>query len=80
MSDWIFTIAWVGIILYFVVWETIALIRKKRGDTLSEHVWDWFCLRGKKHNKSSWCVTRRVLFIAFWAWLTLHFVTGGSYL
>ena len=80
MPDWVFGVLWLGIILYFVVVETIALVRKKRGDTLSEHVWDWFCLKGKKDGKSAWCIVRRVLFFGFWLWLTVHFLSGGAWL
>jgi len=80
MPDWVFTVLWVGIILYFVIVEGIALVRKRRGDTLSEHVWDWFCLRGKKEGKSGWCIVRRILFFAFWIWLTVHFLSGGAWL
>ena len=80
MPDWVFGVLWLGIILYFVVVETIALVRKKRGDTLSEHVWDWFCLKGKKDGKSAWCIIRRVLFFGFWLWLTVHFLSGGAWL
>lgn len=80
MNDTIFTIAWVGIVLYFIVWEAIALWRKRRGDTLSEHVWEWFCLKGKKDGKSPWCIIRRILFFGFWIWLTVHFLSGGAWL
>lgn len=80
MNDTLFTIAWVTVVLWFIVWETIALVRKRKGDTLSEHVWDWFCLRGSKAGKSGWCIIRRVLFFGFWIWLTVHFLTGGAWL
>lgn len=79
-SDTIFTIAWVSVLVWFIVWETWALIRRRRGDTLSEHVWDWFCLRGKKQGKSAWCIIRRVAFYSFWIWLTVHFLSGGAIL
>jgi hypothetical protein len=75
-----FTAAWVIWLVAFVAIEAWALVRKKRGDTLSEHTWDWFCLKGSKGGKSTWCVVRRVTFVAFWAWLTIHFVTGGAWL
>ena len=80
MSDWLFTLAWVAVLVWFVVWEGAALVRKRRGDTLSEHVWDWFCLRGAKQGKSRWCVLRRVAFFGFWIWLTVHFLTGGAWM
>ena len=80
MPDVFFTIAWIGFGVYFLVFEIPALIRKRRGDTLSEHVWDWFCLRGKKDGKSAWCIIRRIFFYAFWVWLTVHFLSGGAIL
>ena len=80
MPDWVFTLLWVGIIVYFVIVEGVALVRKKRGDTLSEHVWDWFCLKGEKDGKSAWCIVRRVLFFGFCIWLTVHFLSGGAWL
>lgn len=80
MPDWVFTLLWVGIVIYFVIVEGVALVRKKRGDTLSEHVWDWFCLKGEKDGKSAWCIVRRVLFFGFWIWLTVHFLSGGAWL
>jgi len=78
MPDWIFTAAWVFILVWFLVWEGIAIVRKRRGDTLSEHVWTWFNLRGSKDKLKPWQAVLRVAFIMFWAWLTLHFVFGGS--
>lgn len=76
----LFTLAWIGILIWFIVWEVLAIVRKDRGDTLSEHVWSWFCLRGAKKNKSRWCIVRRVAFFGFWTWLTVHFLTGGAWL
>lgn len=75
-----FTALWAGWLALFIVIEAWALIRRKRDDTLSENVWDWFCLRGSKTGKTPWCIIRRILFIGFWAWLSIHFVTGGSWL
>lgn len=80
MSDAFFTVAWIGIIVYFLVFETWALLRKKRGDTLSEKTWDWFCLKGGKAGKGRWCMVRRVLFFGFWVWLSIHFLTGGAWM
>ena len=80
MPDWIFTAAWIFVIVWFFFWEIPAIIRKERGDTLSEHVWSWFCLKGKKDGKSAWCIIRRVFFFGFWIWLTVHFLSGGAWL
>ena len=80
MPDWVFTAAWVAMGAWFVVWETIALVRRRRGDTLSEHVWSWFSLRGNKNRLKPWQAALRFAFLAFWAWLTIHFLSGGSWL
>lgn len=53
MSIW-FTIGWIIIIVAALALETAALLRKKRGDTFSEHAWAllrkspviWFTLLG----------------------------------
>jgi len=74
----IFTIVWVTWLLVFLGIEAVALIRKERGDTLSEHVWLWFNLR--KSGKTTWQKVRRYGFLAFWLWLTIHFVSGGAFL
>jgi hypothetical protein len=76
MWTWLW-LSWIGL---FLILEAVALVRKERGDTLSEHVWNWFSLKGKKHTKKPWQVAVRFGFIAFWAWLTIHFITGGSFL
>lgn len=79
MPDWVFTAAWLVWGLAFLVIEGFALARKKRGDTLSEHVWSWFQLRGRKDGKRPWQIIVRILFMAFWCWLTVHFLFGGSF-
>ena len=80
MSDWVFTAAWIFMGLWFVVWEALALMRDDRGDTLSEHVWGWFQLKGRKDGKKPWQVLLRIGFVGFWAWLTIHFLSGGAWL
>ena len=78
MDFW--TFAWIGWLLIFAVLEAIALVRKKRGDTLSENTWRWFSLKGDKGSLKWWQSLTRLGFMAFWAWLTIHFFTGGSWL
>lgn len=78
MPDWVFTAAWGFIIAWFAVWEGLAIWRKRRGDTLSEHVWQWFSLRGKKDSLTGTQAALRVGFLMFWAWLTFHFIFGGT--
>ena len=75
-----FSWLWVGWGVAFLVIEGVALVRKERGDTLSEHVWRWFQLRGRKDGKKPWQIAVRFAFLAFWAWLTIHFLTAGSFL
>lgn len=80
MPDWAFTAAWLVMGAWFLLWEGIAIFRKKSGDTLSEHVWSWFSLRGPKKNLTKPQGLMRLAFLAFWAWLTFHFLSGGSFL
>lgn len=67
-----FTIAWIAWGLAFVAIEGKALANKQPGDTLSEHVWKWFDVRGKG---KGWTFMRFAL-AAFMVWLTGHFVFG----
>ena len=76
----IWTWLWIIWLLAFIVIETITIIRKDRGDTLSEHVWKWFSLKGGKDKLKPWQAGLRFAFLAFWAWLTIHFLTGGRFL
>lgn len=70
-------IAWIGA---FLIIEAVAIRRKEPGDTLSEKVWSWFSLRGDKDTLERWQVVLRFGFLAFWAWLTIHFLSGGRFL
>ena len=79
MSD-PFTWFWILWILAFIIIEGAALIRKDRGDTLSEKTWKWFSLKGSKDKLKPWQVLVRIGFISFWVWLTIHFLFGGSFL
>jgi hypothetical protein len=75
-----FTILWVLWLAAFVVVEGVALFNKEEGDTLSEHVWKWFGIGevGKPRPEiTGWVRARRFGLLAFMAWLTVHFVTGG---
>ncbi|MDG4792684.1 hypothetical protein [Micromonospora sp. WMMD1082] len=75
--------AWLVWFLYFGVVELAALFNSRDGDTLSEHVWMWF---GTKRHPADpfrpvtgWTRLRRFVLLAFMAWLTLHFLTGGLF-
>lgn len=46
----------------------------KTGYTLSEVVWRFI---GVHKSLTNWEHVRRIAFIAFWGWLTIHFFTGG---
>ena len=70
-----FTWLWLGWIAAFLGIEGRALFNKVPGDTLSEHVWRWFSVRGKGR---AW-QARRVGLLAFMAWLAAHFLTGGQF-
>ena len=67
MSDWVFTALWVAWALMFAAVEGVALMRKRSGDTLSEHVWLLLRLRGP-----AW-----FLGAGFLAWLVIHFLGFG---
>lgn len=67
------TVGWVLWLVMFAAIEGAAIFNKKPGDTLSEHVWKWFSIKDKAKGYRR----RRFAFLAFWAWLTVHFFTGG---
>ena len=69
----IYTVAWIFWLLLFVAIEGPAIFNKRKGDTLSEHVWSWFSIKQKG---AGWRL-RRVVLLAFMGWLVLHFMTGG---
>ena len=70
MSGW--TVAWLLWIAMFAGIEGVALARKQRGDTLSEHVWSWFSIR----DKSAGWLLRRGFLAVFLVWLSVHFLTA----
>jgi hypothetical protein len=78
-----FEIAWAAWAGAFVVIEGIALYRKQPGDTLSEQVWRIFGTRRDVEytepgrQPSGLLRLRRFALLAFLAWLSIHFLTGG---
>ncbi|MGW0705099.1 hypothetical protein ACWD4G_03825 [Streptomyces sp. NPDC002643] len=73
-----FTVAWVAWIGLFVVIEGAALYLKEPGDTLSEHIWKWFhTAKGVVPDRTT--RLRRFVLVAFMAWLSAHFLTGGTF-
>ncbi len=81
-----FTWAWLVWLAYFAVVELVAVVRSTRAkragrpatlDTLSEHVWLWFGT-AKAVRPDTWAYLRRLVLVAFVAWLAVHFVGGGQ--
>ncbi|MEX1655529.1 hypothetical protein ABZ960_20470 [Streptomyces pseudovenezuelae] len=70
---------WVGWLGAFVAIEGKALFNKTKGDTLSEHVWKWFATARVDHDPTGWVRLRRFTLLAFMAWLSVHFLTGGMF-
>lgn len=68
----LFTWLWIIWLAFFAAIEGAALIRRKPGDTLSEHIWAWFQIRDKPQQ---WTVRRGVL-AGFLVWLLVHMVAG----
>lgn len=68
----VFTWLWIAWGAAFLVIEGVALVNKQPGDTLSEHVWRWFRIKGKS---PSWTAARFGL-LAFLVWLTGHLAFG----
>jgi hypothetical protein len=66
------TYIWIGLGAIAVLVEGIALLNKKEGDTLSEHVWKWLKVEDKSKKLTAW----RFFVLAFMLWLTGHFVFG----
>lgn len=69
-----YTIAWIAWGIIFVITEGIALADRDRGDTLSEHVWKWFRVKGAMPTKTGWAL--RAILAGFMIWLSGHFVFG----
>ena len=83
MSIW--TLAWIGWVVYFAVVEGMALFNSKPGDTLSEHAWAWLGYaatgRGQQglRRPTGWTRLRRFILLAGLAWLIVHLLTGGIF-
>ncbi|MBT8200506.1 MAG: hypothetical protein KJO36_08305 [Acidimicrobiia bacterium] len=69
-----YTVAWLAWIGFFFAIEVPAILDRRPGGTLSEHVWDWFAIKSKPTGYRS----RRFVLVAFLAWLVGHFLTGGA--
>ena len=65
---WFWRAVWSVWIVWFIVWEIIALAHPLPGDTLSEQVW---CLRDSL-SSNVWSLVF-CLFVALLVWLIIHF-------
>ena len=71
-----YTWAWLAWIAAFLLIEGKALVQKRDPQaTLSAHVWAWFAVKDTR--RTGWVRARRWGLLAFMAWLTAHFLTGG---
>jgi len=72
MSGW----AWVWLVWMsvFAVVEGMALANKSKDDTLSEHVWKWFHVDGRRPTGFTWVL--RGLLLTFLVWLVGHLGFG----
>ncbi len=68
----LYTMAWIMWIAMFFVIEVPAIVNRKEGDTLTEHVRKWFSTRTKP---SQWRL-RRLVLLFFLVWLVVHFFLG----
>jgi hypothetical protein len=70
----IYTILWVFWIVAFLALEIPALLDRRLGDTLSEHVWIWFKVKDVRPTAFTWVM--RLTLVAFMVWLSGHFIFG----
>lgn len=77
MSWW--TLLWLGWGVYFLIVEGMALFNSTKGDTLSEHVWAFLGFSDGMRYPTGWTRLRRFIVLAFMAWLSFHFLTGGLF-
>lgn len=69
-----YTLAWAFWIVFFLVVEGMALRRRAKGDTFSEHWWAAFRVRDKV--PATLRVVLTVVQVAFGVWLTGHLAFG----
>jgi hypothetical protein len=69
LNIWVFRTAWIVWILWFLTWETLAVVNHVRQDTLSEQVWYMLHFH----------VLLRWLAAGFFGWLTVHFLFNGRF-
>jgi hypothetical protein len=76
-----YTVAWLGWIALFLGVEGTALVKGRAGGTLSEQVWKWFAVVPRKDAAvpDTFTRARRIVLLGFMAWLSVHFLTGGTF-
>ncbi|MBC9714493.1 hypothetical protein H9Y04_18195 [Streptomyces sp. TRM66268-LWL] len=65
-----YTVGWLVWLAALVALEGSALVNKKPGDTLSEHVWKWFAVK----SRGRFAGFRRAVLLMGLAWLAGHFL------
>lgn len=70
-----YTLAWVIWLAMFGAIEGSALLNKKRGDTLTEHVRKWAAVGNKP---KGWRL-RRFTLLTLLAWMAGHFLTDDEF-
>lgn len=71
-----FQIAWIVWVLWFIVWEWIAVTNDRPNDTLSEQIW---LLIGTGSERSGLNWFFRIGLAAGIAWMIPHFMTGWKW-
>ena len=73
--NWKYTLGWILWILGFLGLEYFAIRDKRKGDTLSEHVWATIGTKTKKKTVAMWAF--RLGLGGLFVWLIPHFFTAG---
>ena len=71
---------WAAWFALFAVFETIALLTRKEGATLTANVRRWLALTADAKDKDKYWKLKRLAFLSFMAWLAGHFLLKGGYL
>jgi len=69
-----FTYGWIVWVVFFIVWEGMAVFNNIPGDTLSEHVWKLIGTGDEERTTMMW-IWRAGLLVLL-AWLIPHMMTG----